>query len=76
MDNGYMGYMTKYMFQSSYVGVLTAEELSEEKEIIQDYIFVYDSENPTISEWIRVHYPEQAGRRVIITAAADAPDAR
>ena len=67
-DNGYMGYMTKYMFQSSYVGVLTAEELSEEKKIIQDYIFVYDSEDPAISEWVRIHYPEQAGNRVIVTA--------
>lgn len=68
-DSGYAYFLGKYIFQTNAVKSVRVKGESDMDAINSKYIFVYDSENPTVQEWIQNHYPDQAGSKVIIREA-------
>ena len=62
----HMAYMGKYLFYSPKTTAIFVENEEDIDRINANYIIVLDQENPTINQWIRDNYPEQAGNAVII----------
>lgn len=60
--------MTRYVFNSDLIDVKTNVEDTSELDDIEKgtYVFIYDSENEVIQNWITENYPESAGDKVIL----------
>ena len=64
---GYAYYLCKYLLSSSDISTRTVSEPSQLEDTEgYKYMFLYDSENEMIQEWVKENYPEQAGNQVII----------
>ncbi len=61
----YVYFLGKYLFQSDDVTTMVVTDRDDLYSIDAKYIFVYDSENTVIQDWIRDNYPDQAGKVVI-----------
>lgn len=71
-DSGYMGFLGRYLLQSTelWTGSIESVEMLDKLSEF-DYIFVMDSQNTLLEEWIEKKYPEQKGQEVIETKEDD-----
>lgn len=65
-DGRYTYYLGKYIFRSGNISTFVADTVEGLEKITEEYIFVYDQENPIVTEWIQNNYPEQYGNQVIV----------
>lgn len=65
-DAGYMYYLCRYIFSSENVSTPVVRSQEDLNIINTQYILVYDQENVIIDDWVKQHYPNQYGNRVII----------
>ena len=64
---GYAYYLCKYLLCSTDITTRVVSEPSQLEDTEgYKYMFLYDSENEIIQEWVKENYPEQEGNRVII----------
>lgn len=66
--SGYTHALTRYVFCSDVVDVKTNVQEALEMDNIESgtYIFIYDSENKVIQDWVAENYPESIGEKVIL----------
>lgn len=63
---GYAMFALRYCMNTSrvqQVAITAPEQMDIEKDY--DYVFLLDTENPILEQWVLENYPEQAGRTVI-----------
>lgn len=63
---GYAMYVLRYRMNTSrvqQVAITAPEQMEIEKDY--DYVFLLDTDNPILEQWVLNNYPEQAGRTVI-----------
>ena len=64
-DHGYTYVLTRYTFRSNSVQVLTEDDLGSLSADDANFLLIYGTQSPSVSAWVRTHYPDQAGRPVI-----------
>lgn len=64
-DSGYTYVLTRYVFRTNSVQVLTEDSLESLSEDDAHFLLIYDPEAPTVAAWMRAHYPNQAGRSAV-----------
>lgn len=63
----YVKRLCRYLLYSDTVSVCVITQTSQLDDARDyDYIFIYDTENEMIQEWLNVNYPAQAGNSVIM----------
>ncbi|MBQ9032209.1 MAG: hypothetical protein IJ106_12260 [Parasporobacterium sp.] len=64
-DGAYSYYLGMYIFQSPWVNEVYVDEPEDLDDVPFQYIFVFDEGNEIVEEWVKEHYPDQAGNKVI-----------
>ena len=65
-DSGYTFYLGKYIFQSPYVSTKIINNETDFDDINGKFIIIYDEENESIKNWVRLNYPDFNGSKVIV----------
>ena len=65
-DGYYSSYLGQYLFSTHEVEEIVAEKPADMDLATASYIFLVEGGNDAAQEWVREHYPEQAGNSVIV----------
>ena len=64
-DNGYTFILTRYIFRTDSVRVLTKADLASLTEDDAHFLLIYDPQEPEVARWVNARYPGQSGRPVV-----------
>ncbi len=64
-DRGYTYVLTRYTFRSNSVQVLTEDDLGSLSAEDANFLLIYGTQSPSVSAWVRTHYPDQSDRPVV-----------
>ena len=64
-DSGYLHYLARYLLHSDAILEIDVDDLDSET-VSGNYIFIDDPENEDVRNWVRINFPDQVGKRVIL----------
>ncbi len=65
IQQNYLKHAGRYVFYTDNIRAEIITDMEKMDDVTEEYILIYDDKNEIIQKWVRDHYPEQTGNRVI-----------